>query len=328
MNLNKKNILITGGTGSFGKACVKYILKNYKPNKLVVFSRDELKQFEMTEELQTAKNSNKCLRFFLGDVRDKDRLDMAFKDINYVIHAAALKQVPAAEYNPMEFVKTNIIGAENIIFAAINNKIEKVISLSTDKAANPTSLYGATKLAADKLFTAANNLSGGKPIFSTVRYGNVLGSRGSVVPFFKSFRKDKDQNIPITDSKMTRFFISVEESVKFVLKSLSLMKGGEIFVPKIPSVKITDLARAIVPGRKHKIIGARPGEKIAEILITEDESKNTEEFKDHYIINSEILGKLNKNKHKLKGFEYSSANNKFFLNEKKIRVLCEKLKLI
>ena len=197
MNLNKKNILITGGTGSFGRACVGFILKNFKPKKLVVFSRDELKQFEMSENLQSTKNNNSCLRFFLGDVRDKDRLDLAFKDIDYVIHAAALKQVPAAEYNPMEFVKTNIIGAENIIFAAINNKIKRVISLSTDKAANPINLYGATKLAADKLFNAANNLSKGKPIFSSVRYGNVLGSRGSVVPFFKSYRNNKNQSIPI-----------------------------------------------------------------------------------------------------------------------------------
>jgi len=328
MNLNKKNILITGGTGSFGKACVKYVLKNYKPKKLVIFSRDELKQFEMMQDLQYTKNMNSCLRFFLGDVRDKDRLDLAFKDIDYVIHAAALKQVPAAEYNPMEFVKTNIIGAENIIFAAINNKIKKVISLSTDKAANPINLYGATKLAADKLFNAANNLSKGKPIFSSVRYGNVLGSRGSVVPFFKSFRQNKNQSIPITNEDMTRFFISLEDSVKFVLNSLNLMQGGEIFVPKIPSVKIIDLAKAIVPGRKHKIIGVRPGEKISEILITKDESKNTLEFKNHYVINSEIFGNHKKNKYKLKDFEYNSSTNKIFLDEKKIRVLCEKLKLI
>lgn len=328
MNLNKKNILITGGTGSFGKACVKYILKNYKPNKLVIFSRDELKQFEMAEELQSSKNNNSCLRFFLGDVRDKDRLDMAFKGMDYIVHAAALKQVPAAEYNPMEFVKTNIIGAENIIFASINNKVKRVISLSTDKAANPINLYGATKLAADKLFNAANNLSGGKPIFSTVRYGNVLGSRGSVVPFFKSYRQNINESIPITDINMTRFFISLEDSVKFVLNSLNLMKGGEIFVPKIPSVKIIDLARAIVPGRKHKIIGARPGEKISEILITKDESKNTLEFKNHYVINSEIFGKRNKQKYKLKDFEYSSSTNTKFLDEKNIRNFCEKLKLI
>jgi len=328
MNLNKKNILITGGTGSFGKACVKYILKNYKPNKLVIFSRDELKQFEMAEELQSSKNNNGCLRFFLGDVRDKDRLDMAFKGMDYIVHAAALKQVPAAEYNPMEFVKTNIIGAENIIFASINNKVKRVISLSTDKAANPINLYGATKLAADKLFNAANNLSGGKPIFSTVRYGNVLGSRGSVVPFFKSYRQNINESIPITDINMTRFFISLEDSVKFVLNSLNLMKGGEIFVPKIPSVKIVDLAKAIVPGRKHKIIGARPGEKISEILITKDESKNTLEFKNHYVINSEIFGKRNKQKYKLKDFEYSSSTNTKFLDEKNIRNFCEKLKLI
>jgi UDP-N-acetylglucosamine 4,6-dehydratase/5-epimerase len=328
MNLNRKNILITGGTGSFGKACVRYILKNFKPNKLVIFSRDELKQFEMSEDLQSSKNNTSCLRFFLGDVRDKDRLDLAFKDIDYVIHAAALKQVPAAEYNPMEFVKTNIIGAENIIFAAINNGIKRVISLSTDKAANPINLYGATKLAADKLFNAANNLSKGKPIFSSVRYGNVLGSRGSVVPFFKSFRIKKNQSIPITDKNMTRFFISLEDSVKFVLNSLNTMKGGEIFVPKIPSVKITDLAKAIVPGRKHKIIGVRPGEKMSEILITKDESKNTLEYKNHYVINSEIFGSHNKNKYKLKDFEYNSSTNKNFLDDKKIKILCNKLKLI
>tara|TARA_B110001452_G_scaffold153643_1_gene127851 strand:+ start:1582 stop:2568 length:987 start_codon:yes stop_codon:yes gene_type:complete len=328
MNLNRKNILITGGTGSFGKACVRYILKNFKPNKLVIFSRDELKQFEMSEDLQSSKNNTSCLRFFLGDVRDKDRLDLAFKDIDYVIHAAALKQVPAAEYNPMEFVKTNIIGAENIIFAAINNRIKKVISLSTDKAANPINLYGATKLAADKLFNAANNLSKGKPIFSSVRYGNVLGSRGSVVPFFKSFRIKKNQSIPITDKNMTRFFISLEDSVKFVLNSLNTMKGGEIFVPKIPSVKITDLAKAIVPGRKHKIIGVRPGEKMSEILITKDESKNTLEYKNHYVINSEIFGSHNKNKYKLKDFEYNSSTNKNFLDDKKVKILCNKLKLI
>ena len=228
----------------------------------------------------------------------------------------------------MEFVKTNIIGAENIIFASISNKVQKVISLSTDKAANPINLYGATKLAADKIFNAANNLSGGKPIFSSVRYGNVLGSRGSVVPFFKSYRQNKNQRIPITDTNMTRFFISLEDSVKFVLNSLSVMKGGEIFVPKIPSVKIIDLAKAIVPGRKHKIIGVRPGEKTSEILITKDESKNTLEFKNHYIINSEIFGNHNKNKYKLKDFEYNSSSNNQFLNEKQIRIVCEKLKLI
>ena len=267
-------------------------------------------------------------RFFLGDIRDKDRLDLALKDINFVIHAAALKQVPAAEYNPMEFVKTNIIGAENIIFASINNKVERVISLSTDKAANPISLYGATKLAADKLFNAANNLSKRRPIFSTVRYGNVLGSRGSVIPFFKSFREKKDKKIPITDKDMTRFFISVEESVKFVIHSLREMKGGEIFVPKIPSIKITDLAKAIVPNRKHQIIGMRPGEKIAEVLITKDESKNTIEFGRYYVIYSEVFPKINKKGNKSKIFEYNSTTNTNFLSIKKIKSICKKLSLI
>ena len=322
-----KTILITGGTGSFGKAFLKYLLINHKElKKIIIFSRDELKQFELSTQFNEKKYPH--VRYFLGDIRDKDRLDRAMENVDYVIHAAALKQVPAAEYNPMEFVKTNIIGAENIIFATINNKVQKVISLSTDKAANPINLYGATKLAADKLFNAANNLSRGKPIFSTVRYGNVLGSRGSVVPFFKSYRQNKNQSIPITDSDMTRFFISLEDSVKFVLNSLNIMKGGEIFVPKIPSVKIVDLAKAIVPGRKHKIIGVRPGEKTAEVLITKDESKNTLEFKNHYVINSEIFGKYNKNKYKLKNFEYNSSTNKNFLSEKQIRIFCEKLKLI
>ena len=236
MNLNKKNILITGGTGSFGRACVRHILKNYNPNKLVIFSRDELKQYEMLQDLKNINVKNSCLRFFLGDVRDKDRLDLALKGINYVIHAAALKQVPAAEYNPMEFVKTNIIGAENIIFASINNKVERVISLSTYKAANPINLYGATKLAADKLFTAANNLSKGKPIFSSVRYGNVLGSRGSVVPFFNSYRQNKNQKIPITHTSMTRFFISLEDSVGTIEGTLTSLPS--ISTPMVNSVMV------------------------------------------------------------------------------------------
>ena len=325
MNLNKKNILITGGTGSFGKMCVSYIIKKFKPKKLVIFSRDELKQFEMAESTELKDKKN--LRFFLGDIRDKDRLDMAFKDIDYVIHAAALKQVPAAEYNPIEFVKTNIIGAQNIIFASINNKVKRVISLSTDKAANPINLYGATKLAADKLFTAANNLSKKNPIFSTVRYGNVLGSRGSVIPFFKSFKKKRGQ-VPITDINMTRFFISLEDSVKFVLRSLEIMKGGEIFVPKIPSIKIIDLARAILPGREFRMIGIRPGEKISEVLITKDESRNLKEYNQYYVIESEIFKSNKKIQKKFKNFEYTSSTNKKFLNINEIKALCKKLNLI
>ena len=322
--LNGKNILITGGTGSFGIYFVNTILKKYSPKKVVIFSRDEFKQFEMQKRF-----TNKNLRFFLGDVRDLDRLKLSLKDIDIVVHAAALKQVSAAEYNPMEFVKTNIYGAENIVKACISQKVNKVIALSTDKAANPINLYGATKLASDKIFVAANNLSGKqKTIFSVVRYGNVLGSRGSVVPFFLSELRKKKKYLPITDLNMTRFWITLNQGVNFVINSLINMQGREIFVPKIPSVKIIDLIKALDPKIKYKIIGIRPGEKIHETMCPAQSSYLTLEYKNQYIIfpDQEILNKYkkkNKNGKKLRSdFEYTSNNN-IFLNQKQIKKLIQ-----
>jgi UDP-N-acetylglucosamine 4,6-dehydratase len=283
--LNGKSILITGGTGSFGKKCTEIILENFKPDRLIIFSRDELKQFEMSQ-IFNQKNYS-CIRYFIGDVRDKDRLYRAFAGVDYVIHAAALKQVPAAEYNPFEAVKTNIIGAENIINAAIDNNVKRVIALSTDKAANPINLYGATKLCSDKLFIAGNSYAGfHETKFSVVRYGNVVGSRGSVIPFFKKMRKTGV--IPITDARMTRFWITIEQGVNFVLRCLEMSEGGELFVPKIPSMNIMDLAKAIAPDCKYEIIGIRPGEKIHEVIITEDDARHTIEFDDYYIIEPEF----------------------------------------
>ena len=251
---NGKNILITGGTGSFGKQYTKTLLERYKPQKIVIFSRDELKQYEMAQVY-----NQPCMRYFLGDVRDESRLKEATNWIDYIIHAAALKQVPAAEYNPTECIKTNIYGAQNVIAAALANGVEKVIALSTDKAANPINLYGATKLASDKLFVAANNMAGSrKTRFSVVRYGNVIGSRGSVVPFFKKLIKEGAREIPITDIEMTRFMITLQQGVDFVLKNFERMKGGETFIPKIPSMKILDVANALAPNLPHKIIGIRP----------------------------------------------------------------------
>jgi len=279
--LNDKNILITGGTGSFGKKCTEIVLKRYKPNKIIIFSRDELKQYEMAQMFPTAQYP--CMRFFLGDVRDRERLQMAFRNVDFVIHAAAQKQVPAAEYNPFEAVKTNILGAANIIDAAIEQGVKRIIALSTDKAANPINLYGATKLCSDKLFVAGNAYVDRKHTrFSVVRYGNVLGSRGSIIPFFL---KQKETGIlPITDKRMTRFWITLDQSVEFVLQCLERMVGGELFIPKIPSMKITDLARAICPDCKLDIIGIRPGEKLHEVMIPKDEAQNTVEFENHYII--------------------------------------------
>lgn len=281
-----KQILITGGSGSFGHAFLRFILRAGKPRRVVIFSRDEYKQSLMQRDFR-----DKRLRFFLGDVRDADRLKRAFKNIDIVIHAAALKQVPAAEYNPLECILTNVIGAENVIKAALDSNVERVLALSTDKAVNPINLYGAAKLCADKLFVAANNLSGERgAIFSIVRYGNVLGSRGSVVPFFQE--QAQSGVIPITDERMTRFWISLDDSVRFVLRCLSGMRGGEIFVPKIPSMRIVDLARAIAPDARLRIIGLRAGEKIHEVLLPLAEARYSLAFDDHYVIRSRVLEEL------------------------------------
>ncbi|WP_434133646.1 UDP-N-acetylglucosamine 4,6-dehydratase (inverting) [Sporomusa sphaeroides] len=322
---NNKTILLTGGTGSFGKQFVKEVLQRYQPKRLIVYSRDELKQFEMQEEF-----SAEAMRYFLGDVRDADRLKQAMQDVDFVVHAAALKQVPAAEYNPMECVKTNIHGAQNVIMTALENEVEKVIALSTDKAANPVNLYGATKLVSDKLFTAANNIAGGhRTRFSVVRYGNVVGSRGSVVPFFNKLLSQGKQTLPITDTKMTRFWITLAQGVELVLKSFARMQGGEIFVPKIPSSKIVDLAEAIAPGVPHEIVGIRPGEKLHEIMCPADDSHLTLEFADHYVIKPTIsflspvdytvnaLGETGKAVEP--GFEYNSGTNPHFLTVEALR---------
>ncbi len=326
---NNKNILITGGTGSFGKKYTKVLLERYKPNKIIIYSRDESKQYDMSQEY-----SEKCMRYFIGDVRDANRLKSAMKDVDYVIHAAALKHVPIAEYNPMECIKTNIYGAQNVIDAALENKVSKIIALSTDKAANPVNLYGATKLASDKLFVAANNLVGTQDTqFSVVRYGNVIGSRGSVVPFFQKLLKEKSSFLPITDEKMTRFFITLDEGVNFVLKNFSRMQGGEIFVPKIPSMRVVDLAEAMAPTLDKKIIGIRPGEKLHEIMCPSDDSHLTFEFENYFVIaptiifsnkrdyDKNILGEIGKKVEQ--GFEYNSGNNEEWLSKDELLRLVE-----
>lgn len=324
---NNANILITGGTGSFGKQYVRTLLERYVPRKIIIFSRDELKQFEMQQEFK-----QDCMRFFIGDVRDRDRLTMAMRGVDYVIHAAALKQVPAAEYNPMECIRTNIHGAENVIQAALECTVDRVIALSTDKAANPINLYGATKLCSDKLFVAANNLSGDRLTrFSVVRYGNVVGSRGSVVPFFKGLIDKGASHLPITDARMTRFWISLQQGVDFVLRNFSRMHGGEMFVPRIPSIRITDLAEAMAPGMPIHIIGIRPGEKLHEVMCPQDDSHLTLEFDDHYVIqptikfwgrndhayNTNALGETGRPVEQ--GYEYSSGTNPRFLGVEEIR---------
>ena len=325
---DNKCILITGGTGSFGKQYVRTILGRYRPKKLIIFSRDELKQYEMAQEFPNSKHA--CMRYFIGDVRDKDRLVQAMHGVDLVIHAAALKQVPAAEYNPMECIKTNIHGAENVIHAALAAEVEKVIALSTDKAANPINLYGATKLASDKLFVAANNIAGGhRTRFSVVRYGNVVGSRGSVVPLFQKLVKEGADHLPITDERMTRFWITLQQGVDFVLKGFERMLGGELFVPRIPSVRIVDLARAMAPKLAQRIVGIRPGEKIHEVMCPADDSHLTLEFKDHFVIRptitfSEADNSYSPNKLGEKGvpapeaFEYNSGSNERFLSVSEI----------
>jgi UDP-N-acetylglucosamine 4,6-dehydratase len=318
--LNNKTILITGGTGSFGKKATEIIFKRYKPKKLIIFSRDELKQFDMAQQFKELKG----IRYFLGDVRDIDRLYRAFDGVDYVIHAAALKQVPAAERNPFEVIKTNVIGAENIINAAVDRDVKKVVALSTDKAANPVNLYGATKLCSDKLFVSGNSYSGRhRTKFSVVRYGNVIGSRGSVIPLFKKMRETGV--LPITDPQMTRFWLTVEQSVNFVIKCLEMSDGGELFVPKVPSMKILDLAEAIAPNSRHEIVGIRPGEKIHEVMITRDDSRHTLEFDDYYIVEPEFSwwsndGHMtNKAKPVPKDFEYNSGTNPWFLTVDEMR---------
>ncbi len=317
---NDQTILITGGTGSFGKKYTQIIQDQFKPRKIIIFSRDELKQFEMSQNF-----NDTCMRYFIGDVRDESRLNEAMEGVDYVIHAAAMKQVPAAEYNPMECIKTNIHGAENVIKASINNGVKKVVALSTDKAANPINLYGATKLASDKLFVAANNMVGSRETrFSVVRYGNVVGSRGSVVPFFRKLMSEDAGELPITHESMTRFMITLREGVEFVLKGFKRMQGGEIFVPKIPSMYMTELAKALAPALPHQIVGIRPGEKLHEIMCPADDSHLTLEFDDHYVIcpSIQFAHKCDFTENALgekgvpveHGFEYNSGNNRDWLS--------------
>lgn len=328
--LNNKTILITGGTGSFGKAFTRYILANYDPKKIIIYSRDEYKQFIMQNEF---KEHAKKLRFFIGDVRDKDRLYRAFKGVDYVIHAAALKQVPACEYNPNEAIKTNINGAMNIIDAALDNGVKKVVALSTDKAVNPVNLYGGTKLVSDKLFIAANAYAGLNDInFSIVRYGNVAGSRGSIIPFFNKIIKNGGKELPITDYRMTRFWISLEEGVKLVIKALEEANGGETFISKIPSFKITDLAKAMLPDCEMPEVGIRPGEKLHEIMVTTEDSYTTYEYDKHFIVYPQMVftdkQKIEpKGKKVAEGFSYSSDNNTEWLSVEEIKELLKTVDL-
>ncbi|MGE0626211.1 MAG: UDP-N-acetylglucosamine 4,6-dehydratase (inverting) [Hyphomicrobiaceae bacterium] len=321
-----RNILITGGTGSFGRKFVRTLLDKYRPRRVVVYSRDELKQYEMQRLFDASS-----MRFFIGDVRDADRLTTAMRGIDLVVHAAALKQVPAAEYNPMECIKTNIHGAENVIRASLQSNVDKVIALSTDKAAQPINLYGATKLASDKLFIAANNMAGGhRTRFSVVRYGNVVGSRGSVVPLFESLIRQRTDHLPITDTRMTRFWISLQQGVEFVMKSFERMHGGELFVPVIPSVRINELATAMAPNIRQKVIGIRPGEKLHEVMCPPDDSHLTLRFPDHFVIKPTIrfhhvdvdysrngLGETGSVVEQ--GFGYDSGSNPHFLSIPEIR---------
>ncbi len=317
--LDGSSILITGGTGSFGKAFTRLVLERFRPKRLVIFSRDELKQYEMAQTI-----TDPCVRFFIGDVRDRDRLIQAFNGIDYVVHAAALKQVPTAEYNPTECIRTNINGAENVIAASIAANVKRVVALSTDKAVNPLNLYGATKLASDKLFIAANNIAGGRVTrFSVVRYGNVVGSRGSVLPFFRSLVDAGATELPITDPRMTRFWITLTQGVELVLSAFDRMYGGEIFIPKIPSARVTDLATAVAPALPQRTIGIRPGEKLHELMVPRDEWQLTLEFEKHYVIRPTITFFENvdyscdatgdRGRPVDDGFEYNSGTNPHFL---------------
>jgi UDP-N-acetylglucosamine 4,6-dehydratase len=325
---NNKSILITGGTGSFGRRFTDFLTKNYSPKKVIIYSRDELKQFEMQQHYNAS-----CMRYFIGDVRDKERLISAMRDVDYVVHAAALKQVPAAEYNPNECIKTNIYGSQNVIDAAIAADVSRVIALSTDKAANPVNLYGATKLASDKLFVAANNMSGAKgPRFAVVRYGNVVGSRGSVVPFFHKLLDDGVTKLPVTHAEMTRFWITLDNGVEFVVKNFQRMQGGEIFVPKIPSIRILDLVESISGNREYEIVGIRPGEKLHEVMVPQEMAHHSLEFDDHYVITPAIKffdKTVNYLKNKLgevgkpveEKFEYHSGTNPHFLTIDELKLL-------
>ncbi|MBO6258644.1 MAG: UDP-N-acetylglucosamine 4,6-dehydratase (inverting) [Succinivibrio sp.] len=330
--LKDKTLLVTGGTGSFGNRFIRTVLQKYQVKKIIVFSRDELKQYEMQQSLCDKENR---VRFFIGDVRDKDRLNLALRGVDIVVHAAAIKQVPAAEYNPMECIKTNINGAENVIECALGNNVDRVIALSTDKAANPINLYGATKLCSDKLFTAANNLSGDRRTrFAVVRYGNVSGSRGSVVPFFKKLKDQKAEFIPITNFEMTRFWITLDQGVSFVLKSLVRMHGGETFVPKIPSITITQLASVIAPNIPQKETGIRPGEKLHEVMCPRDDAMHVIEFDEFFIIRPSITFYNSSSsdyritrtgeegKPVAQNFEYNSKDNPHYLSDEELKNIC------
>ena len=324
IDLNGAAVLVTGGTGSFGRRFIKTVLARSKPRRLIVFSRDEMKQYEMAQEI----GPTECMRYFIGDVRDCDRLGLAMREVDYVIHAAALKQVPTAEYNPFECIHTNVLGAENVVRAALRNEVKKVVALSTDKAASPINLYGASKLASDKIFVAANTLSGSLGCrFSVVRYGNVLGSRGSVVPLFQRLLAEGAENLPITDVRMTRFWITLQQGVDFVLSCMERMQGGEIFVPKIPSMRLVDLATAMAPTLPHRVVGIRPGEKLHEVMVTEDDARNTFDLGDCYVIEpafyfaTERKRVSNGVKPVAENFRYASETNTQWLDSAALRAI-------
>lgn len=326
LDLNDRAVLVTGGTGSFGKHFVKTVIDRYKPRRLVIFSRDELKQFEMQQAFPMERYP--FMRYFIGDVRDRDRLELAMRDIDYVVHAAALKQVPTAEYNPFECIRTNVFGAENLVYAALRRNVRKVIALSTDKAANPVNLYGASKLASDKIFVAANNLAGADGTrFAVVRYGNVFGSRGSVVPFFKKLADDGAETLPITDSRMTRFWITLTQGVNFVLSSMEMARGGEIFIPKIPSSTIPEVASLLCPSLGQKVVGVRPGEKLHETIIPADNSRWTVEMEDRFVILASFAAAareayINRGARPVaEGFAYSSDSNSERLDARGLQML-------